>query len=125
MEYLKYFCALGRLLSSLSVHYDTTIIIKCKKHCIFIKYTLLVWRKKDWQTKYILSTGSSGLTYSEVPNRRACSLRFFTFSFHPVRNFSCNKRKIPPCSFINLLIKKAGRVNFFPNLLVYSGLLFY
>ena len=37
--------------------------------------------------------------YSEVPNRRlihrrACSLRFFRFSFHPVRNFSCNKQKI-------------------------------
>ena len=34
--------------------------------------------------------------YSEVPNRRAPSLRFFRFSFHPVRNFSCNKRKIRP-----------------------------
>ena len=44
-------------------------------------------------------------TYSEVPNRRACSLRFFRFSFHPARTFSCNKRKIPPCSFINLLSK--------------------
>ena len=41
------------------------------------------------------------LTYSEVP----CSLRFFRFSFHPARNFSCNKQKIPPCSFINLLSK--------------------
>ena len=41
--------------------------------------------------------------YSKVPNRRACSLRFFIFSFHPAHNFSCNKRKIPPCSFINLL----------------------
>ena len=34
--------------------------------------------------------------YSEVPNRRACSLRFFRFSFHPACNFSCNR----PCSFI-------------------------
>ena len=33
-------------------------IIKCKINFIFLKYTLLVWRKKDWQTKYILSTGS-------------------------------------------------------------------
>ena len=41
--------------------------------------------------------------YSEVPNRGACSLRFFRFSFHPARNLSCNKRKISPCSFINLL----------------------
>ena len=45
------------------------------------------------------------LTYSEVPNRRACSIRFFRFSFHPARNFSCNKQKIPLCSFINLLSK--------------------
>ena len=36
--------------------------------------------------------------YSEVPNRRACSLRFFKFAFHPARNF-------PPCSFIILLSK--------------------
>ena len=55
-------------------------------------------------------------TYSEVPNRRACSLRFFRFSFHPPAcNFSCNKQKIPPCSFINLLSKKAGRMDFFSN----------
>ena len=47
----------------------------------------------------------SALAYSEVPNRRACSLRFFRFSFHPAGNFSCNKRKIPPCSFIDLLRK--------------------
>ena len=55
------------------------------------------------------------LPYSEVPNRRACSLRFFRFSVHPARNFSCNKQKIPPCSFINLLSKKAGRVELFSN----------
>ena len=53
--------------------------------------------------------------YSEFPNRRACSIRFFRFSFHPACNFSCNKQKIPPCSFINLLSKKADRVEFFPN----------
>ena len=46
-----------------------------------------------------------GLTYSEVPNRKACSLRFFRFSFHPACNFSCDKQKIPPCSFINLPYK--------------------
>ena len=63
--------------------------------------------------------------YSEVPNRRACSLRFFRFSFHPNRTFSCKKQTIPPCSFIISLIEKAGRVIFFPYLLVYSGLLFY
>ena len=60
------------------------------------------------------------VVYSEVPNRRACSLRFFRFSFHPARNFPCNKQKIPPCSFINLLSKRAGRVEFFP----YSARLF-
>ena len=38
-------------------------------------------------------------------NRRACSLRFFRFSFYLARNFSCNKRNIPPCLFINLLSK--------------------
>ena len=38
------------------------------------------------------------IAYSEVPNRRACSLRFFRFSFYAVRNFS-------PCSLINLLSK--------------------
>ena len=63
--------------------------------------------------------------YSEVPNRRACSLKFFRFSFHPARNFLPNKRKIPPCSFIDLLSKKPSRVTFFPTLLVYSGLLVY
>ena len=41
--------------------------------------------------------------YSEVPNRRACSLKFFRFSFQPARNFSCSKQKIPPCSSIDLL----------------------
>ena len=53
--------------------------------------------------------------HSEVPNRIACSLRFYRFFFHPARNFLCNKQKNPPCSFINLLSKKAGRVEFFPN----------
>ena len=50
--------------------------------------------------------------YSEVPNRRACSLRFFRFSstllaiFPPARLlFYLVKWKIPPCSFINLLSK--------------------
>ena len=61
------------------------------------------------------STYDQGLCYSEVPNRRACSLRFFRFSFHPARNFSCNKQKIPPCLFIDLLSKKAGKVEFFSN----------
>ena len=44
--------------------------------------------------------------YSEVPNRRACSLRFFRFSFHPACNFSC-------CSFINLLSNKQAGWHFF------------
>ena len=39
--------------------------------------------------------------YSEIPR----SLKFFKFSFHPARNFSCNKQKSPPCSFIDLLSK--------------------
>ena len=64
-------------------------------------------------------------TYSEVPNRRACSLRFLRFSFHPVCNFSCNKQKIPPCLFTNLLSRKAGRPIFFskPARLFQSALL--
>ena len=68
--------------------------------------------RKNLQGFCLLQMFLSG-TYSEVPNRRACSLRFFRFSFHPVHNFSCNKRKIPPCSFNDLLSKKADRVNFF------------
>ena len=63
--------------------------------------------------------------YSEVPNRRACSLSFFRFSFHPARNFSCNKQKIPPCSFINLLSNKQAGWHFFskPARLFRSALL--
>ena len=52
------------------------------------------------------------LEYSEVPNRRACSLRFFRFSFHSAR------------LLIYLVNKQAGQ-HFFPSLLVYSGLLVY
>ena len=55
------------------------------------------------------------LVYSEVPNRRASLLIFFRFSFHSACNFSCNKQKIPPCSFISLLSKKAGKMEFFSN----------
>ena len=62
-----------------------------------------------------LGANKRGFVYSEVPNRRACLLRFFRFTFHPAHNFSWNKQKIPPCSFINLLIKKEGRVEFFSN----------
>ena len=63
-------------------------------------------------------------TYSEVPNRRACSLRFFRFYFHPACNFSCNKKNLP-CLFINLLSNKAGKVEFFsdPALFFRSALL--
>ena len=50
-------------------------------------------------------TSYRAFLYSEVPNRRACSLGFFRCSFHLARNFSCNKQKIPPCSFTNLLSK--------------------
>ena len=71
------------------------------------------WGLYDWHSS--LNQSPSGPSYSEVPDRRACSLRFFRFSFHPARNFSCNKQKIPTCSFINLLSKKIGRVEFFPN----------
>ena len=55
------------------------------------------WDAKDWSDFKKI--------YSEVPNRRACSLRSFRFYFHPARNFSCNKQKSPPCSFIDLLSK--------------------
>ena len=34
---------------------------------------------------------------------------------HACLNFSCSKQKIPPCSFINLLGKKAGKMEFFSN----------
>ena len=61
--------------------------------------------------KYVPST----TPYSEVLNRRTSLLRLFRFSFHRARNFSCNKQKIPPCSFINLLSKKADRVEFLSN----------
>ena len=37
------------------------------------------------------------ISYSEVPNRRACSLRFFRFSFHPAHVIN---KKFQPCSFI-------------------------
>ena len=52
-------------------------------------------------------------------------LDFPDFLSTPVQNFSCNKQKIPPCSFINLLSKKAGRVEFFcnPARLFWSALL--
>ena len=55
--------------------------------------------------KYLLHSHHQFICYSEVPNRRACSLRFFRFSFHPAHNFSCKQGKIPPCSFIKLLSK--------------------
>ena len=61
----------------------------------------------------VFAQGLMNHTYSEVPNRRACLLRFFRFSFHPARNFSCNKQKIPPCSFINLLSKKSRNSGIF------------
>ena len=66
-------------------------------------------------TDFLGQGKGNGWAYSEVPNRRACLLKFFIFSFHPACNFSCNKQKIPPCSFINLLSKKEGRVDFFSN----------
>ena len=84
------------------------------------KINFLAWTK-DKVNKYLTPNYGANYVpflfalYSEVPNRRACSLRFFRFSFHPARNTSCNKQKIPPCSFINLLSKKAGRVEFFPS----------
>ena len=72
-----------------STHIWLSSCHKKGKKCIFdIKWSFLLL---------------DSLTYSEVPNRRACLLRFFRFSFHPACNFSCNKRKIPPCSFIDLL----------------------
>ena len=80
---------------------------------------------KEFTAPQLMELYSVSIYYSKVPNRRACSLRFFRFSIHPVGNFSCNKRKIPSGSFFNLLSKEAGRAIFFPNLLVYSGLLVY
>ena len=65
-------------------------------------------------------------TYSEVPNTRACSLRFFKFSFPPARNFSCNKQKIPPpARLLIYLVNKQASWDFLPSLLAYSSLLFY
>ena len=65
------------------------------------------------------------------PNRRACTIQFFRFSFYSAQNISCYKQKISTCSFINLLkegsliylvnYKWAGW-HFFPILLIYKGL---
>ena len=44
-------------------------------------------------------------SYSELPNKRPFSLNIFEKKIHPTRNFSCDKRKIPPCLFIDLLIQ--------------------
>ena len=67
----------------------------------------------------------SHFIYSGVPNRRACSLRFFRFSFHPARNFHVINEKFPPARLLIYLVNKQAGWHFFPSLLVYSGLLFY
>ena len=68
----------------------------------------------------------SKLRYSEVPNRRACSLRFFRFSFHPAYNFLCNKCKFHSAHHLLIyLVNKQTGWHFFPSLLVYSSLLVY
>ena len=51
--------------------------------------------------------------YSEVPKRRACSLRFFRFSFHPARNFLFNTQIVPTFSFVDLLSKKSQQSGIF------------
>ena len=50
------------------------------------------------------------------PNRRACLVKFFRFSFHPARNFSCNNWKIPP--LIYLVNKWACSIFFQPCLFI-------
>ena len=51
--------------------------------------------------------------YSELPNKRACSLNIFEKKIHPARNFSCNEQ----CSVINLFKISTSKVDFFhhPN----------
>ena len=61
--------------------------------------TVSTLKKRAWPV-----TGQS--LYSEVPNKRACSLSFFGKKIHQTFNFSCNKHKIPPYSFIDLLKAK-------------------
>ena len=46
---------------------------------------------KEFTAPQLMELYSVSIYYSEVPNRRACSLRFSRFSIHPVGNFSCNK----------------------------------
>ena len=94
-------------------------------NCMHIANSLKCLGLIYWTCLKLLWTNRQTRHYSEVPNRRKCSLRFLRFSFHPARNFSCNKQKIPPCSFISLLSKKAGRVEFFcsPARLFQSDLL--
>ena len=75
-RYLRFF---GAIVSGPTMHSGSTFILKLWKY--FKEHTL-----------------------KSLLNKRACSLKFFKFSFHParpVRNFSCNKQKMPPCSFIN------------------------
>ena len=60
--------------------------------------------------------------YSELPNKRACSLNFFEKKIHTTSSFSCNKQWIPLCSFVDLQ-KYITAWNFFPTYLfiVYHG----
>ena len=97
--------------------FSVLLLIYCQTTSIFVVKggltsesfsTWLVTRKKCAKSLTVSN-------YSEVPNRRACSLRLFRFSLHPARNFSCDKRKIPPCSFINYFVKKQAGWNFFSN----------
>ena len=48
----------------------------------------------DTHTRQTFSATYYSIVYSEVPNRRACSLRFFRFIFHPALKFSaCSYNK--------------------------------
>ena len=53
-------------------------------------------------------------SYSLVPDIRACSLSLFGKKNNHTSTFSCNKRKILPYSFIDLLRKLSNRVAFVP-----------
>ena len=61
--------------------------------------------------------------YSEVPNRRACSLRFFRFFSTLLAIFHLINKKFHHARLLTYLVKKQAGWNFFPTLLVYSGLL--
>ena len=76
------------------------IMTRTKHVCYQLSHTLIgSWRTKGWKLGFQKYTVCTTCTkYSEVPNRRACSLRFF-------RSSSTLLAISPPCSFIILLSK--------------------